>query len=150
MGKSQVQQFPRGVLLGAAGVIAFTLAAAATARLTGTTVTDVNSSPAAQVRDIRFEDRNDGTIAVITAADDKTVEVITPGTFGFVRTVMRSMVRERKQNGLGPETPFRLVRFEDRRFAIQDPATGRHVDLGAFGSANTIAFARLMGRESTQ
>jgi putative photosynthetic complex assembly protein len=150
MGEPKFQHFPRGILLGAGAVVFITLAAAAAARLTGSSVTDVNTSPAEEVRELRFEDRNDGSVAVLQAADDKTIDILTPGTSGFVRNVMRSMARERKQAGLGSEKPFRLVRWADGRFSIEDPATGRHVDLGAFGSMNTTAFARLMGRESTQ
>jgi putative photosynthetic complex assembly protein len=132
-------------------VVLITLTAAATARLTGTTVSDMKRPAAAiQVTELRFTDMSDGSVGVYPGAGDKPVEILTAGTAGFVRNVMRSMARERKQSGLGSEQPFRLVRWADGRLTIEDPTTGRHVDLGAFGAANTTAFARLMGRESTQ
>ena len=57
---------------------------------------------------------------------------------------MRILARERRMNDEGRETPFRLIRWADGRLSIEDPATGRRIDLGAFGAANTQAFARLM------
>ncbi len=146
-----VERFPKSILLGAAGVVFIALVAATSARLTGTGVTDMNPAvAAAQVRELRFEDMSDGSIGVFKAAEDRPAEILTAGNAGFVRNVMRSMARERKQIGIGSDKPFRLVRWEDGRLSIEDPSTARHIDLGAFGSANERAFARLMGRERAQ
>jgi putative photosynthetic complex assembly protein len=55
-------------------------------------------------------------------------------------------VRDRKKLALGPEMPFRLTLWHDGRLVLDDPATGRHVDLRAFGTTNRNAFARLLPR----
>jgi putative photosynthetic complex assembly protein len=148
---AEVKPFPKGVLACAAVLIALTIAVAAVARLTGRGVTDVdNKAVAAKVLELRFDDRQDGAITVYDAGRGKMVDVLAPGTSGFVRNVMRSLARERRLDGQGRETPFRMTRWVDGRLTIDDPATGRHVDLGAFGSMNTAAFARLMSEGSTQ
>jgi putative photosynthetic complex assembly protein len=150
MSEEKVKPFPPGVLWGAATLILFTITLAATARLTGNTLTDVNPSPPAKVLDLTFADRNDGAITVFDAKRQQVVDVLAPGTSGFVRNVMRSMARERRMHGQGADTPFQMTRWTDGRLTIDDPITGRHVDLGAFGSMNTASFARLMGPERTQ
>ncbi|MFY7781768.1 MAG: photosynthetic complex assembly protein PuhC, partial [Tagaea sp.] len=45
-----------------------------------------------------------------------------------------------------PETPFRLSMWRDGSLVLDDPATGRRVDLRAFGATNRDAFARLLPR----
>ena len=144
LGKSDVKPFPPGVLWSAAALLALTITLAAVARHTGSTLTDVNQSPPVRTLVLNFEDRRDGGITVLDVERGKVLEVLPPGTSGFVRTVMRSLARDRRSEGRGPETPFHLTRWADGRLTIDDPATGGHVDLGAFGSMNTASFARLM------
>ena len=45
--------------------------------------------------------------------------------------------------------PFRLTRWADGRLSVEDPTTGRRVDLGAFGAVNAASFAKLMTVEET-
>ena len=77
------------------------------------------------------------------------VETVAPGTNGFLRGTMRGLARERKRQGIGAELPFRMIGRADGRLTLEDPGTGRRVDLGSFGPTNAAAFARLMAR-STQ
>jgi len=142
--------FPPGVLWGAAAVIALTITLAAVARHTGMTVTDINQTVPVKVLEVRFDDRPDGAIAVYDTGRRDVVDVLPPGTSGFVRNVMRSMARERLMHGGSPDTPFKMTRWADGRLTIDDPITRRHVDLGAFGSMNTASFARLMEKDRTQ
>ena len=141
--------FPRGVLICAAALIVFTISAAATARWSGLGATKEPEVAASQVRELRFEDRNDGAVVIYQASDGQLVDVLAPGTNGFVRIVMRILARERKLNDQGRDTPFRLVRWADGRLSIEDPTTRRRIDLGAFGAVNTQAFAQLMPGERT-
>jgi putative photosynthetic complex assembly protein len=74
--------------------------------------------------------------------------VIEPETGGFVRGVLRSLVRRRMQLGLGREAGgFDLNRLSDGQITLSDPATGEIVDLGAFGPTNQAAFAAIMSPE---
>ena len=57
---------------------------------------------------------------------------------------MRSLVRERKRQGLGPETPFQLLARADGRLTLLDPSTGRRIDLESFGPTNSAVFQRLL------
>jgi putative photosynthetic complex assembly protein len=60
----------------------------------------------------------------------------------FVRGTMRGLARERKRSGIGATPPFILSSRADGRLTLEDPQTGRHVDLEAFGQANAGVFAR--------
>jgi putative photosynthetic complex assembly protein len=66
------------------------------------------------------------------------------GTNGFVRGVLRGLARERRLNDVGAQPPFQLTRWSDGRLSLDDPATGRRIDLVAFGPTNAGAFAQLL------
>ncbi len=134
---------PRAPLIGAFALIVVTLAMVALARVYGI---ESVTEPAAAVstRDLRFEDRADGTIAVFDARDGATVTVVAAGTNGFLRATLRGLVRERRQQGGDRDVPFRLAERADGRLTLEDPVTGRRVNLEAFGSTNAAAFARLL------
>jgi len=137
--------FPRGALIGAAALIVFTLCAALVGRVTGLGMTQSAPGNVVDARDLRFEDRADGAVVVLDARADRVVEVLPPGTNGFARGVLRSLARERRSHAIGAEPPFRLTRFTDGRLSLEDLATGRRIDLEAFGPTNAGVFARLVG-----
>ena len=135
--------FPRAPLVGAFVLIVVTLAVVAFARVYGiASVTE--PAPAVSARDLRFEDRPDGTIAVFDARDGTPVAVVAAGTNGFLRATLRGLARERRQQGGERDIPFRLAERADGRLTLEDTATGRRVNLEAFGSTNAAAFARLL------
>ena len=70
--------------------------------------------------------------------------VLPPGSNGFIRGVMRGLARERMLHGIDAAPPFRLIRWADGRLSLEDTATGRLIDLAAFGPTNAQAFARLL------
>jgi putative photosynthetic complex assembly protein len=134
--------FPRGPLLGMFGLVGFALVAALFGRLTGGEVLHGPSSPVAE-RDLRFEDRADGAVVVYNARDDQEIKVET-GQNGFLRGTLRGLARARHAEGVGPNAPFRLTAWADGRLTLDDPSTGRHVELVAFGPDNEAVFARLL------
>lgn len=139
------QPFPRSALIGAATLVGVALLTAATARIGGIGVTRMPESVPVASRDLRFQDRLDGAVAVLDArAGDREVHVLAPGTNGFVRGVLRGLVRERKRRDIGAEAPFRLIRWADGRLSLDDPVTQRRIELGSFGPTNAEAFAQLM------
>jgi len=95
-------------------------------------------------RDLRFDDREDGAVTVQDPVTGLVVAVFAPGTNGFVRATLRGLARERKRGSGTPETPFRLSAWSDGRLVLEDPVTGRKVDLRAFGPTNAGAFATLL------
>lgn len=136
--------FPRGALVGAAMLVAFSIVVAAGARLTGYGTTHMPESARVASHELRFEDRNDGAVVVLDAHGRELVDVIEPGTNGFVRGVLRGLARDRKRSAFAQSEPFRLTRWADGRLTVEDPTTGRSVDLGAFGPSNFSAFVRIL------
>jgi len=125
------QAIPRAVLLGAGALMLLSLGLAAGARSARSAEPEGAQAPALQTLDVRFEDRADGSIAVLDGASGREVSVVPPRSNGFVRGVLRGLFRNRKQEALG-------------RLSIEDPQTGRRVDLDAFGATNSAAFAELL------
>ncbi len=136
--------FPRGALFGAAGLVALALAAAALGRWAGPGSGVMPEGTRVESRDLRFADRGDGAVVISEARSGRVVDVIAPGTNGFLRSVMRGLARDRKRQELGPEPAFRLTRWADGRISLDDEATGRRIDLGAFGPTNAEAFAHVL------
>ena len=95
--------------------------------------------------DLIMQDHPDGSITVTQADTGFLVDTLAPGTNGFLRALLQGLVRERRREDLGsPATPFRLTRWSDGRLTIDDIATGRLIELEAFGTVNEAAFVRLL------
>jgi len=137
------RSLPRGALAGAAGLVVLALAGAAYGRLSGQSVTAAPSAAVVQSRDLLFTDRADGAV-VITEATGGLVQVVAPGTNGFLRGVLRGLAQERLRQDAGAETPFVLTRWSDGRVSLTDPVTDRHVYLEAFGPSNVAPFVALL------
>ncbi len=144
--------FPRGMLWFAAAMIAVVILAAAAVR---TGLIPVQASPVnyraekniapLATRDLRFVDRGDGAVVITDVGNGSVAHVIPAGQkTGFVRGVMRSFARERRMNGIGADAPFRLTAWADGQISIVDTATGRAIELNAFGPDNRAAFAALL------
>jgi len=141
-----VATLPRVPLIAAVALVLASLVAVAIVRLTGVGVAHYPDAAAVEVRELRFEDRSDGAIRVVDARDGSEVEVLV-GANGFVRGTLRGLARERRRQGVGADLPFRLIGRADGRLTLEDPATGRRVDLESFGPTNAAAFAHLMSRK---
>ena len=132
--------FPRPMVLGIGGLLVVTVLAAATVREAGRP--PVGGSTIA-VRDLRFEDRADGAVLVYDGRAATPFRVL-QGENGFLRGTMRGMARIRHLDGIDDATPFRLSAWQDGRLTLDDPATGRHVELEAFGPTNAESFAQFL------
>ena len=153
--RGQADMLPRGTLYLAGALALFAFGAAAIVRLTGT---PASASPVAlraaehvrpiATRNLRFADRGDGAV-VITDVNGGIASVIQPGQqTGFIRGVMRGLARERKMHGIGEAPPFTLTAWRDGELSLTDTATGRSIELTAFGTANRAAFAALLKTRS--
>jgi len=105
-------------------------------------VREPDASPA-QVLQLRFEDRPDGSIAIIDYKTGKQIDAV-QGEAGFVRGTLRGLAQERKRRGLDSGPPFELIYRADGRLTLSDTATGRMVDLESFGPTNAGSFYRLL------
>jgi putative photosynthetic complex assembly protein len=139
-----MRPFPRPALIAAAVIVGFSIALAATVRLSGVDISQPTGT-AVTVREFRFADRHDGSIAVTdAAAHNHVVEIIKPETGYFLRATMRTLARQRLREDVGEQPPFVLTGWNDGRLTLDDPTTGRRVDLEAFGQTNEDVFARLL------
>jgi putative photosynthetic complex assembly protein len=134
-------KLPRGFIIAACGMAQLALVMVSIARLTGYQPDRPPPSAVVAVHDLRFEDRPDGAVLVYDAADGHLAYTVQPGTNGFVRGVLRGLVRDRRANHIGSGPPFRFTRWADGRLSLDDPSTGHHVDLEVFGQTNAGAFA---------
>ena len=98
-------------------------------------------------RNLLFEDRSDGAVVVREAGSQVPLEVM-EGENGFLRGTLRGFARSRRGEQVGRDVPFRLAKWSDGRLTLDDPATGRHVELLAFGPSNAGVFAKLLGVSS--
>lgn len=136
--------FPRTPLIAIGGLLVVCLITVAAVRVTGVGAINVPDAAAVEVREFRFEDRPDGSIVVLDAAGKQLMDTVAPGTNGFLRGTMRGLARERKRQGVSPDLPFRMTGRADGKLTLEDPGTGRRVDLGSFGPTNAAVFAQIM------
>jgi len=136
--------FPRPALFGAAVLIALSIGMAAMGRLTNIGTTRMPDSAVVQQRQVQFQDQSDGGIAVYDTQAQQRIALLAPGTNGFLRGVLRGLVRERRRSDIGAQTPFVLTRWADGRLSITDPAIGRQINLEVFGPTNSGVFAQLL------
>ena len=141
---------PRGALIGAAALISFAILAAALGRVTGFgAVRSGYTEPLSSVA-LQFRDRPDGGISVVEPGTGSIVGVIEMGTDGFVRTVLRSLAFDRQRRGVGSGPPFIIARWPNGQSTLDDPSTGRRIELAAFGVANMRIFANLTTARGNQ
>jgi putative photosynthetic complex assembly protein len=136
--------FPRPILAVAGSVLALSIGIAAAGRITGA----ANSAPASDAiasRELLFHDQPNGGVAVYDATDASApIDIIAPETNGFLRATMRGLARQRLRQDADREVPFRLTGWADGRLTLEDPTTGRAVEMEAFGITNEAVFARLL------
>jgi putative photosynthetic complex assembly protein len=114
----------------------------ATMRLSGIEVHSPDA-PTVASRSLRFEDRPDGSVAVIDAKSAQVIRYV-HGEAGFLRGALRALARERKKRDLGSGPAFELLARADGRLTLSDPATGERLDLESFGPTNLAVFAGLL------
>ena len=101
---------------------------------------------ASETRRLTFADRSDGAVVITDADSGAQVALIESETKsgGFIRGVLRGLARERRMRGIGSGPAFALVLWEDGSLSLTDEATGRIIELGAFGPDNRDAFAAVL------
>ena len=101
----------------------------------------------ADERPLYFFDEADGTVRVEDAKSGSELGRFGPGTGGFVRSTVRSLVYQRRINGFGREVPFELIEWDNGMLTLLDPTTNKSVELHSFGDANRQTFANFLERE---
>jgi putative photosynthetic complex assembly protein len=136
--------FPRNTLIIAGTVVLLSIMTAAAGRITGAANSAPTAAPVA-ARDLLFRDRPDGSVAVFDATNISVpIDIIAPATNGFLRATMRGLARQRMRQDADREIPFHLTEWADGRLTLEDPTTGRRVEMEAFGVSNEEVFAGLL------
>jgi len=130
-------------LFGLTVLLTFTVAAVTLGRGTPSAVPPAATTEAEAVRDLHFEDTEGGDVLVRDARTGREIALLPPGSNGFIRATLRGLARERRQSEHGAASPFRVAAWRDGRVVLTDTATGRAVELLAFGVTNAEAFAKL-------
>jgi putative photosynthetic complex assembly protein len=140
--------FPKGALIAAGSLVIFSLVATTAVRIAKLNAPAAPATVAAtaplQSIDLWFVDEANGGVSVRDQGGAHQVAVLEPGTNGFIRGVMRGLAHDRVRRGIGTAPPFRLSKWSAGRLTLDDPATGRQIDLNSFGVQNTAAFAQLL------
>jgi putative photosynthetic complex assembly protein len=63
---------------------------------------------------------------------------------GFITVAQNALARARTVRGVDQSLPVRLVSYANGRLALEDPASGWSVELGAFGDKNKAVWAALL------
>jgi len=137
-------ELPKLPLYAAVGLVVVTLLMVGLVRMTGIGEVKTPITAVTAERMLRFADDADGGISIRDAHDDTLIGRAEPGTNGFLRGTLRGLARERKRSGFGATAPYRLTSRLDGRLLLEDPSTGRLIDLGAFGVTNALVFTRLL------
>ena len=141
---SENQPVPRFALVLAGTAVGVSLCLAGLGRMTGGGH-DVPVSTPVLARSLLFKDQPGGAVAVFDAADPKApIARIAPETNGFLRATMRGLAQQRLRQDAGQDIPFRLTQWRDGRLTLEDPTTGRSIEMEAFGSTNEAVFAKLL------
>jgi putative photosynthetic complex assembly protein len=137
---------PRPILNAAAVLIGITIALAAAARIAGYGRTELPPpDAAAETRSIAFVLGERETITVVDGESRQPIATYPAGEGGFVRGSLRALGYERERRGLTLEAaPYRLVEWRNGRMTLEDPATGYHIELNAFGPGNVAAYRSLL------
>ena len=135
---------PPSVVVAAGLLMLFTIVVAGVSRYTGAYHIAMPPSAVVASRDLLFADQRDGGVLVTDATTGARVALVEPKTGGFLRGIMRGLVREHRLNDQVAGSAFRLTRWADGRLSIADPATGESFVLGAFGPTNEAAFSVLL------
>jgi putative photosynthetic complex assembly protein len=149
------EKFPVGALWGAAGLIGISLIAVFSVRAglvegrpTAPEVRAANQVAILKERQFLFSDREDGALVISDAGTREDVVVLEPGSnSGFIRGVMRGLMRERMLKEADRQSPVKVTEWADGALTLTDIATGRIIELGSFGPDNRRAFAAILAGE---
>ncbi len=135
---------PRGLVRAVVALLAFTMILVAFARVTGMPPAGIMPvQPEAERVAVVIAPRGDGGV-LITRPDGSVVASLSVQEAGFISGVERVLARERRSYGLAPVGPVDLVRWQDGRMSLLDPATGWRMEIVGFGDTNVESFARLL------
>lgn len=139
---------PKPIVAGGAALMVATVTFCAFGHATGIGRT-VEPAPVAVVsRDLVFTENDDKTLTVRDAdRGGQVVKDFDPEDAGFIRALVRGMLRNRTRYGEPAVGAFRVSLARDGGVWLQDLGTHQNVDLRAFGPTQVQAFAQFVRPE---
>jgi len=95
-------------------------------------------------RSLMFVDDQDGSVVVNDAASGARVAKLPRESNAFIRTTMRGIAHAGSHEFPVPNHAVLLTLWNDGRLTLDDPLSGRRLDLEAFGRDNAGAYAGLL------
>lgn len=135
---------PKGAVLGCALVMGAAVAVAFLGRPEGGPVSPPPPGQPVAERILQFADHPQGGVQIIDAETGDVIKHLARGEGGFIRGAMRGFARERRKYDLGRDARFHLAGWSNGRLTLEDPATGRMIELTAFGTDNAAAFRQYL------
>ncbi|MEM1439105.1 MAG: photosynthetic complex assembly protein PuhC [Pseudomonadota bacterium] len=93
---------------------------------------------------LQFVDEPDGSVRVVAMPSGDVLDVVEPGAGNFLRGTLRGMVRERRLSDASMSAGFVVRRYVDGAVVVVDLATGRSIDLRAFGPVSAGELTRYL------
>ena len=142
---SPERPIPPAIIVGGGLVMAVSLLAVSSARMGVAPRQAHPASAVAAAYDFRVSAPDAaGFETVLSARDGRAVAPLSDKGDDFLPSLVDKLRQERALKGLHGDASFRLVRFADGRVSLQDPVTGRELNLESFGSVNEANAARLI------
>jgi putative photosynthetic complex assembly protein len=95
-------------------------------------------------RSLVFIDGPDGSVIVNDAASNARIAVLPAKSNAFIRTTMRGIAHAGSHEFAVENHAVVLTMWNDGRLTLDDPMSGRRLDLEAFGRDNAGAYAGLL------
>ncbi len=93
---------------------------------------------------IVVRDLANGAVGIFHAESGAAIVRYESGQGAFVRTIFRSLVRDRKVQGVSAEPVFILYTLGAEDVIVEDPSTNSRIQLKAFGEPNAQHFWQML------
>ncbi len=101
------------------------------------------SDPSVISERIVVRDLPNGAVGIFHAESGTTIARYESGQGAFVRTIFRSLVRDRRVRGVSAAPVFILYTLGDGDITVEDPSTNSRIQLEAFGKPNAEHFRQM-------
>ena len=93
---------------------------------------------------IVVQDLANGAVGIFHAESGAAIVRYESGQGAFVRTIFRSLVRDRRVQGVSAEPVFILYTLGAGDITVEDPSTNSRIQLKAFGEPNAEHFRQML------
>ncbi|MEM6488551.1 MAG: photosynthetic complex assembly protein PuhC [Pseudomonadota bacterium] len=101
-------------------------------------------SPMVASRLVAFESTDEGVLVVRDADTGDQISSLLESDGGFLHNLVAVLSKQRRRHAVDTALPYQLSAHTNGRVSIRDPATGRVIDINAFGANQVETFAALL------